>query len=229
MKNERYIVAICYAEDTALAKEQVEKQTIKVDDAIFMTDSTPAIGIEARRERIAELQVMAQWKIDRKLFTDDLKPEDVVVWQIEGDSVIPEDALERLLKHYDTNDEAVYSGVQIGRHGLYCIGAWHINQDETVIESVDHNKHGLVEVDGMGLYCYIMRADLFIKAESYWSGQKLGPDVNWFRSLDVPKYVDMDLHIGHYYKGGIIEVDSLATCNARFTKVKDEWIFEQLD
>jgi len=232
------VLVVANVESEELVREQITKQILPPGivpedvlpfDFLILTDKKPAVGIEARRTRIAELQTDLQAEVANHLDYNELEPENVLVWQLEGDSVVPEDALAILIRRFLKNENAVYSGVQIGRHGLYCIGAWHITNDDTVLESVDHRLKGTQVVAGMGMYCYVVRADYFIKARCWWNGERWGPDVNWFRSMPLPKLVDMDLHIGHYYKGGIIEVDSLATCNARFTKIKDDWIFEQLD
>lgn len=215
------VLCVAQLEDRELADGQVLKQTRQPDRTIFYIDKHPAKGIDARRARIAENHQHL------REFVMAYKPD--IVWQIEGDSVIPEDALEKLLAHYE-KQPGIYSGIQVGRHGLYCLGAWHVSQYLWEMSSVDYQLKGLQHVDAMGMYCFIAPALTWLYGQCKWSGQYWGPDVNFFLSMPGSKYVDMDLHIGHQIKRGIISPSDMSTCNARFfvDPVTNEWRFEQL-
>lgn len=213
------VIAVACVEDRSLVDEQIAKQTRQPDEVVVLVDTEPAQGIDARRKRIAENQKLLQGIVERS--------DADIVWQLEGDSVVQENALDKLLMRY-TEEPAVYSGVQVGRHGLYCLGAWHINADRTRLRSVDHRLHGLQEVQGMGLYCFVMDRQSYLAAYATWDGERWGPDVNFFLSSPIKKYVDMDLHVGHFYKGGIIRPTDAAVCNAEFLLVNNQWEFKQL-
>ena len=203
-----------------LTVEQILKQTIQPDKVHFYIDDKPVTGLENRRVRIAENQTKLQAIVERMTDID-------LVWQIEGDGILPHNALERLITHY-YDHPAIYSGVEVGRHGLYCLGAWHIARDRQSFQSVDYRLHGLQRVDAMGLYCFLMAKEPYLYAKPSWNNHRWGPDVNFFLSSPVDKYVDMDLHVGHQIRGGIIMPTDASTCNARFWKENKEWRFEQL-
>jgi hypothetical protein len=214
------ILCIAQLEDRTLADEQVQRQTLQPDRTIFYIDENPAVGITERRKKIAEnhsklVEIVKAYKPD-------------LVLQIEGDSVMPSNTLETLVNHYKQK-KAIYSAVQVGRHGLYCIGAWHVANDRTSFESVDYKQKGLQEVDAMGLYCFIADTKTWLSGKCEWNGEKYGPDVNYFLSISKNKYVDMNLQIGHKHKDGIITVDQPSTCNARFWLENNIWQFKQLD
>lgn len=218
-KNAPRVLCVAQLEDRTLADEQVRKQTRQPDRTIFYIDPTPAIGIENRRYRIAENH--------QKLreFVQAYKPD--LVWQIEGDCVLEDDTLEHLLDLYEEYP-AIYSGVQVGRHGLYCLGAWHVSHDRNMFRSVDHNQYGIIEVDAMGMYCFLMPAQAYLDASCWWEGERWGPDVNFFLSSPLEKFVDMDLQVGHAHNGGVIMPNDISTCNAEFWRDGDEWRFKQL-
>ena len=194
---------------------EIAKQTIQPTDIAIHVDEAPAKGIKERRQRIADnhqilTEIVQSYKAD-------------IIWQVEGDSVLPEDCLERLLKHHKRMNNVIISGVQVGRHGLYCLGAWHINDDRSLMASADYNDHGLKEVSAMGMYCFIAPKNVWLEGVCAWDGEHWGPDVNYFLSIDTPKFCDMDLHIGHKTKHGIINVTDMSTCNATFYKDDERW------
>jgi hypothetical protein len=209
------ILCIGQIENEEFIHGEVAKQSIQPDDVAFYVDENPAIGIKARRERIARNHNIL-WDM-----VETYKPD--LVWQIEGDSVLPRNALERLVGHYIADPGKVYSGVQVGRHGLYCLGAWHLNDERTVLASANYQDHGLKEVNAMGMYCFLTSVDIWLSGKCEWADEHWGPDVNYFLSIDAPKVADMDLHIGHRTKSGIIQVSDISTCNATFFKELGKW------
>jgi len=218
------ILCIAMVEDRANLDKQILKQTVQPDRTIFYVDESPAILLEERRQRIAENHKKLQEIV--KAYNPDL------VWQVEGDGDYPADTLERLVIHYEVlkgKDFGYVSGIQVGRHGLYHIGAWK-NFTKTSFESIDFNLKGIQEVDATGFYCLLAPTEVWLNGLCKWTDEPYGPDVVWGLSINKKKYVDMDLGIGHIVKNGIILPEHISTCNVRFDKGENgTWKFKQLD
>jgi hypothetical protein len=208
--------------------EYVNQQLLKQSDIEFtnfmLVDDEPEKGIKARRHRIANNH--KQLKAMVKKIADDY---DYII-QIEGDSELPEDCFSQLIRRLDevsSEDLGYISGVQIGRHGLYCIGAWHFKDDG--FESIDHKKTGLIEVDATGFYCLIAPVKTWLNGICSWTDEYWGPDVNWGRSLrsqGYKIYADMDLKIGHKSNAGIIDFDNQNLCRAEFKQIDGHWKYK---
>ena len=217
------ILCIGQVEDREYIDEQILKQTIQPTRTILYVDKNPAQGIEARRIRIAENHERLRNIV--KAYSPDL------VWQVEGDAELPENTLERLLGHYirlQDKDFGYVSGIQVGRHGLYCLGAWEF-YGRSRFDSIDHNKTGIQDIDATGFYCLLAPAKVWLSGVCSWDGQRYGPDVVWGLSISKNKYVDMDLHIGHKTSSGIIRPSDASTCNVKFYMENGQWIYKQLD
>jgi len=217
------ILCIGQVENREYIDEQILKQTIQPTRTIFYVDENPAQGIQNRRIRIAENHLRLQEIV--KAYKPDL------VWQVEGDAELPENALERLLGHYlrlNDKDFGYVSGVQVGRHGVYCLGAWEFYGRKR-FDSIDYRKKGIQEIDATGFYCLLAPTNVWLSGVCTWDGQRYGPDVVWGLSINKNKYVDMDLHIGHKTSGGIIRPSDASTCNVKFYLENGQWIFKQLD
>lgn len=215
------ILCIAQVEDDTNIKQQLEKQTVTPDLASIYVDEHPASGINARRVRIAENHEKLRQKVA------ELQPD--FVWQVEGDCELPPDTLERLIAHYGElkgDDFGYISGVQVGRHGVYCLGAWQNFTDDS-FESVDYRLHGIQPIDATGFYCLFAPTDVWLSGVCQWTDEPWGPDVNWGLSIHKKKYVDMDLHIGHITNSGIIKVENISTCNVRFEKQEGNWRYRQ--
>lgn len=219
------ILAIGQVENDQFIKEQIAKQTIQPDYTHFYIDPEPASGITERRIRIAENHSLLK-EIAQQYDAD-------YIWQLEGDAELQEDTLSQLLYDYEKLKHkklAYVTGVQVGRHGIYALGAWHIAKDSNSFQSLDYRKQGLQKIDASGFYCLFARKDIWLKGKSYWDGQIWGPDVNWALSFNgYAIYADLDIHIGHKTKSGIIKVSDQSTCNVRFQKTDDKWDYKQLD
>mgnify|MGYP006143716601 CR=1 FL=1 len=214
------VLCIAQVEDRTNLDAQILKQTVQPNRVIFHVDEQPAIGISARRVRISENHGRLQEVV--KAYKPDL------VWQVEGDCDLPEDCLERLLLHYDKlkdDDFGYVSGIQVGRHGIYCLGAWHNFTDDS-FESIDYKLTGLQRVDATGFYCLLAPTDVWLSGKCEWTDEPWGPDVNWGLSIPGKKYVDMDLHIGHIVSRGVIRPDGISTCNVRFEKRDGKWKYK---
>lgn len=219
------ILCVAQVENDEYIREQIAKQTVQPDAVFIYVDQEPAQGIDNRRIRIAQNhQKLAE-------FVEDYKPD--LVWQVEGDCELPDYCLERLINNYnvlkrkDGDNFGYVSGIQVGRHGLYCLGAW-VNVTDTSFESLDHQLKGLQNVDATGFYCLLAERDVWLSGKVDWNGEPYGPDVVWGLSINKQKYCDMSLSIGHRIETGIIKPEHMSTCNAKFYKEGDKWSYKQL-
>lgn len=219
------ILAVAAVEDYKNVDAQIAKQTIQPDDKIIFVDPTPAKGIDNRRRRIADNQKRLQHLVS-KLDYD-------LIWQLEGDVDLPENCLETLIKNYkelkqkDKNFGYV-SAIQIGRHGLYCIGAW-VNFRFGHFESIDYHLKGLQPVEATGFYCLLASKKVWLSGKCQWTNEPYGPDVVWGLSINKRKYVNMDLHIGHIIKSGTILPEHLSTTTAVFDLQDGRWKYTTRD
>lgn len=213
------ILAIAQLEDRTSPDQQILKQTVQPDRVIWHEDKNPAEGINARRIRIAENHKLLQDIV--KAYQPDL------VWQLEGDSLLPDNCLEVLIENYKELKHPTFgyiSGVQVGRHGIYALGAWHVSENE--FSSVDYRLKGIQEVDATGFYCLLSPAYVWLKGVAHWTDEPYGPDVNWALSLKSQgfrNYANMDLQIGHKTKRGEIWPTHASTSNVRFVKTDSGW------
>jgi len=218
------VLCIAQVEDRENIDKQILKQTRQPDRVIFLVDKNPAKTLEERRIRIAE---------NHKKLREIVKayPEYDYIWQVEQDGDYPEDTLERLiadLDKVDVNTVAYISGIQVGRHGLYCLGAW-VEFRINSFKSLDYRLKGLQRVMATGFYCLLAPRNKWLEGEATWSGQPWGPDVNWGHTILGAKYVDMDIQIGHIIKSGTIRVSDMSTCNVEYYKRDGAWEYKQLD
>lgn len=210
---------VASVENSDLVEEQIKKQTRQPDVTTITLDSNPEKGIEERRKKVVENHKKLKHAVERE--------ESDLIWQLEGDSVVPEDCLEHLLERFDVlkaKDFGFISGAQVGRHGIKCVGAWKVGED--YFYSIDHARTGIVQIDAAGFYCYMSPRDVWLKGECEWNGERWGPDVNWGLSLTTQGYkgyVDMDLSIGHKVEHGIIYKEDPSTTNVKFYKENGEW------
>lgn len=220
------ILAIASVEDDTNIRKQIAKQTYQPNSLFIHVDKKPAKHMNERRKRIAENQSILAEKVR------EIKPD--YVWQVEGDGDYPEDTLSMLVSDLKELDDAAYvSGIEVGRHGLYVLGAWTDITDES-FNSLDYRLEGIQEVDATGFYCLLARTDAWLQGEASWNGEPYGPDVVWGLSLKQKGYkiyCDMRVKVGHIIKNNdIIRVEHPSTCNAKFYKEgKDgKWKYKQL-
>lgn len=219
------ILAIAQVEDRTNLDAQILKQTVQPSCTIFYVDTDPATTIETRRKRIADNHKKLE------LYVKAYKPD--LVWQLEGDCELQPDTLERLIDDYkklESPDLAYISGIQVGRHGLYCLGAWTDFTEDSFL-SLDHTKQGIQPVDATGFYCLLAPTEAWLQGQAEWNGEPYGPDVAWGLSLRAKGYkiyADMDIHVGHIVKNGIIRPSDMSTCNVAFSKINGTWKYKQL-
>ena len=102
------------------------------------------------------------------------------VFSVEDDTTFGRDALEKLLTvTRDYPAIGFVEGVELGRWGVPYVGAWRVNDiyNTTEIKSVEKSE-GIEKIDAGGLYCALIRADLYRNHE-FHSDNGLGPDVNF--------------------------------------------------
>lgn len=214
------ILCVAQVENDEILKE-IEKQTFQPTHISLYKDPNPAQGIEQRRLKIAKNHEKLKDYV--RMYNPDL------VWQIEGDSVLPENCLGKLLDDFfklDNDNFGYVSGIQVGRHGLYCLGAWKNFKDDS-FESLDFRLKGIQQVEATGFYCLLAKKDAWLSATPSWQGEPYGPDVVWGLSMRYNKYCDMDIQIGHRTTRGIIEPKHISTCNAKFYKQDGRWEYRQ--
>ena len=222
------VLCVAAVEDRENCDKQIMKQTVQPDRTIYLIDDKPAKGIEARRKRIAANQRKLQDVVRA------YQHECNVVWQIEQDGDLPEDCLEQLMKDYLKlyasvgNDLGYVSGIEVGRHGLYCLGAWR-NIKSDSFESLNHNLEGIQEVEATGLYCLLAPVEVFISGYPVWHDEPYGPDVVWGKSINKRIFVDMDIRVGHITPRGTIRPEHISTTTVKFYKQDNgAWNYKEI-
>lgn len=207
----------------------------KFSDVVFKhsTHSTKPMegNIPNARNRIAQL------RNESKEVVADTK----YVFSFEDDTIIPSDSFYKLRKSFylanEANPTGLVSGVQVARHGLKVLGAWHVDnaQFPTEITSLGKNEVAttLAEVSGTGFYCYLTPTKLYKEATYGWH-EPVGPDVYyglWLRTKGLSVYVDQSVVCGHKvgteragYK--VLMPDNVDVIQARFTKHGETWKHE---
>lgn len=180
------------------------------------------VNVGARRDRITNV-----WKQAQKLIPEDT----TLVFTIEDDTQIPENALSALLQDYE-NLEAngakvgLVSGIQVGRWGFKMIGAWRVNDvhNHTVAETVPFTYTKILEkVDAAGFYCFITPRHLFVSAEYVFN--QFGADVNYgleCRRKGFQNYIDWTIKTGHVMQQKTLWPDPSVVV-VKYEKLNGEW------
>lgn len=141
------------------------------------------------------------------------------VFSVEDDSIIPNDALEKLLATARSRQNVgMVTGVELGRWGAPYVGAWSVDDPMNVkkIQSLPNKTKenvGVEEIDACGLYCALIRADKY-KENNFHAYNGLGPDVNlgiFLRKNGFKNYIDWSIHVTHLTSLSGIEVEIPAT------------------
>lgn len=175
---------------------------------------TPAFAISERRQHIANIHNQARSLIERPGLYNHY------VFTIEDDGILPPNALSDLLAVIETHREGMVTGVELGRWGVPYVGAWKVDNifTPTLVTSME-NKVGqnLMEpIDGCGLYCALVRADLYV-AHEFDSVNGLGPDVNlglYCRQQGYNNSIVWSVPVTHLTNLHGIEVEIPATDNS---------------
>ncbi len=180
---------------------------------VTSTNLAPAFTIPDRRRHIVNIHNQI-----RELIEDcDW------IFSIEDDGVLPGDALEKLIEN-TTKYESIgmITGVELGRHGSRYVGAWRVDDvfTPTKIESLQFGE-GVNEIDGCGLYCALIRPDLY-KSHEFYTKNGLGPDVNlglYLKQQGYKNYIDWSIHVGHLANVDGEEVEIKADSESRVVKM----------
>lgn len=140
------------------------------------------------------------------------------VFSVEDDGILPDNALEELLKvAKEKEDVGMVTGVELGRWGVPYVGAWRVDNIESprlvtsLNNRVDDDGDIRVEaIDGCGLYCALIKADMY-KEHKFDTRNGLGPDVNlglYLRQQGLQNYITWDVPVTHLTnrKGEEIEI-----------------------
>lgn len=150
------------------------------------------------------------------------------IWCIEDDGQFNSTALKRLLYHYTVLPYAgLISGVELGRHGISCVGGWKVDNvyEPKEIKSVDLEK-GLIELDATGLYCALIKSENYLKHTFEPYEDVLGPDFNLGLSLrrqGLINYMDFGVKVTHLTKDGNLEVKHDNIQRVTFIKKEHGW------
>lgn len=180
----------------------VRNKVVTLPFNVFCIPSTnlaPANSIPDRRRHIVNIHNQIRELVNDCDF----------VWSIEDDGVFPPDALEKLVNNINLPDAGMITGVELGRWGIPYVGAWVVNDVTTTtkITSLENKalEGGYEEIDACGLYCALIRADLY-KEHNFFTGNGLGPDVNLglsIRQRGFKNYIDWSIHLTHLtYRAG---------------------------
>ncbi len=158
----------------------------------------PRMDIPTRRQRIADAHNQARGLIAH---------EHGYIFSVEDDTIVPRLALKRLLAVAGENRAfGMAEGVELGRWGVPYVGAWRVNDiyDVNEIKSIEYKDRnaGYEEIDAGGLYCALIRADLY-KLHEFHAKNGLGPDVNFgieLRQLGFQNFIHWGVHCKHYNK-----------------------------
>lgn len=192
----------------------IQKQTVKADEYIALIDTDTEIAlpdwikthytgrgkpiepsVTERRKRIVQVNNEAR----------DLIGDTDYVISVEDDTIIPEDAFEKLLYMATTKEIGTAQGVQVGRWGIQMIGAWRVNDVHNPTEAltlpyISTDARVIEKIDAGGWYCYITPTKLFKEIERGWHGEPYGPDVVYgleLRKKGYQNYIDWSLVTGH--------------------------------
>jgi hypothetical protein len=154
-------------------------------------------SINTRRRRITAIQ-----NAIRGLLT----PCDYV-FLTEDDSILPPDALSRLMSDYLAHPYAGFiTGVQIGRWGVTHLGLWGVDDpyEPSEVKSLTPGQ-GTVEIDAAGLYACLIKYEHYAKHEFAPYEGLLGPDFAFGLALRCEgrkNYTDFGVWVEHFNGDG---------------------------
>lgn len=186
---------------------------------VMSENTTPAHSIPDRRRHIVNIHNQMREIIES---TD-------LIFSIEDDGILPPDALHRLVTASKSREDfGMITGVELGRWGVPYVGAWTVDNinDVQVVYSVE-NKSAVTpftvdEIDACGLYCALIRADLY-KEHEFYTRNGLGPDVNLgldLRRKGFKNYLDWGIQVKHLTNLYGDEVEIIPTHKSSAIKLK---------
>lgn len=230
---------LCYVDGTvdlfAYVRDFVVESRFKEKLCVYRKKGLPNIShIRMRRQRIADIHNEMKAIVGACDY----------VFLIEDDTLLPLNALEKLLRDYGLNPYAGFiSGVQVGRWGFTVPGVWRVDNPYNVktVQSMlpSQAKYDgiagpliIEEIDAAGLYCCLTKRDNYLKANFTPFDSILGPDVSFglaLRREGYKNYVDWSITTSHLTKQGEITVSNVKLQQIKFTKLsEDKWEQELL-
>ncbi len=193
---------------------------------VYRKKGLPNVGhMASRRRRIAEIHNEIKTNLN-------YTPNYDYVYLIEDDTLVPPNSLEILMKGFEKHPKAAFiSGVELGRWGFLHVGAWEVDniEDPSVITSLPE-MDDLVEVDAAGLYCCLMKMDVYMDHKFEPFEKILGPDFDMglkLRQKGYRNYVDFSVPCIHMDKKEDIDVAG-DIIQVRFTRQSNGWKLEDL-
>lgn len=179
--------------------------------------------IDSRRWRISEIHNKARHYVP--YYCD-------YIFSVEDDTVYPDSSLAKMLDIYDTYEDCGFvEGVELGRHKTKYVGAWIADdlQLPSKITSVMPTE-GLQEIDAGGLYCALIKADLYRRHnfQPYDTEGKngLSCDVNlglWIRRQGYKCLIDWSIKCDHIGDKGSVNLGNTKPVTVVFEKRNSKW------
>lgn len=180
---------------------------IKVHNKLASFPFNDVLCVQSENFRgAAETIPQRRWHISaihnqiRKLVGEDVE----WIFSIEDDGILPVNALSWLVNDVQTRSNVgMVTGVELGRWKVPYVGAWKVddvNNPQRITSMKNKVGSSLVEeVDACGLYCALIRADLY-KLHDFNSKNGLGPDINLaldIRQCGFQNYIDWFVPVTH--------------------------------
>jgi len=181
---------------------------------VFRGKGLPSTSsIKRRRQRIADVHNEMK----------DLIQACDYIFMIEDDTIVPGNALSKLMQSYVSHPNAGFiSGVELGRWGYLHIGAWKVDDVYDVNEIVSTPLKSTVEkVDAAGFYCCLTKKENYIGHNFLPFEDVLGPDVDYgltMRRNGLINYVDNSVHCRHLMKKGEVSFEGQNIEQVQFTR-----------
>lgn len=150
-------------------------------------------SVEQRRLRIAALKNLSKELIKSCDY----------IFSLEDDTLIPSDALKKLLKGYQQYPHAGFiQGIELGRWGIPYAGAWMVDDIYNPTELItSERQNGLQPTDAGGFYCYLTKYEHYQHDYQPFDNNALGPDVEYgisLRQQGLYNYTDWSITCAHY-------------------------------
>jgi glycosyltransferase involved in cell wall biosynthesis len=221
------------------------KQTVKTKNLIIVFDGPDSEFVQVRN-KIMELdienKVCVPTPYNRQAFSIPERRWHIVgihnqirgllgdcdwVFSVEDDGILPENALADLIAVVKAhNDVGMVTGVELGRWGLPYVGAWRVDDisDPKIITSLENktSEPTTEEIDACGLYCALIRADLY-KEHEFDARNGLGPDVNlglYLRQKSYKNYINWGIPVTHLTEKINVEIEIPATSKSRVVTLR---------
>lgn len=186
---------------------------------VYRAKGVPSVSIfKKHRQRIADVHNEIKSLINECDY----------VFLLEDDTLPPLNVMQELVRNATEYPYAGFiSAIEIGRWGYEMIGGWRANDvyTPTEITSVPLGE-GVVKVDAAGLYCCIVKKDMYLKHYFEPFQNILGPDVNFgleLRKQGYQNYLNYNLRCKHLTKRGEIAVENANIVQVQVKKENNEW------